>query len=111
MYPPTPEANSWTAMNHAAAKMPKVVTDALFVDQGDTETSPSPAPSASKASEKAAATNAPAKTAAHETLEAGDSAGMVLRDDNTVSDMPRSFDPNLRPTRKQAINGKKEPAE
>jgi hypothetical protein len=60
-------------MNQAAARMPNVVTDTLLLDQGDTETSPSPAPSARRARENAEATTAPAIMAAQETLEADDS--------------------------------------
>ena len=54
-------------MNHAAARTVKVVTDGLLLDHGETEISPMPAPSATNARENAAATNAPAKTAAHDT--------------------------------------------
>jgi hypothetical protein len=46
-----------------------VVTEGLLLDHGDTETKPMPAPSATNAKENAAATNAPAKTAAHDTPE------------------------------------------
>ena len=56
-------------MNHAAASTVNVVTDGLLLDHGDTETKPMPAPSATNAKENAAATNAPAKTAAHDTPE------------------------------------------
>src|SRR5580700_9039869 len=54
-------------MNHAAASTVKVVTEGLLLDHGETETRPMPAPSATNAKENAAATNAPAKTAAHDT--------------------------------------------
>ena len=56
-------------MNHAAASTVKVVTEGLLLDHGETETRPMPAPSATNAKENAAATNAPAKTAAHDTPE------------------------------------------
>ena len=56
-------------MNQAAASTVKVVTDGLLLDQGETETRPIPAPNATNARENAAATNAPAKTAAHDTHE------------------------------------------
>jgi hypothetical protein len=56
-------------MNHAAASTVKVVTEGLLLDHGETETKPMPAPSATNAKENAAATNAPAKTAAHDTPE------------------------------------------
>ena len=56
-------------MNHAAASTVNVVTEGLLLDHGDTETKPMPAPSATNAKENAAATNAPAKTAAHDTPE------------------------------------------
>jgi hypothetical protein len=56
-------------MNHAAARMPKVVTDTLLWDHGDTDTRPSPAPSMSKASDSAEATTAPAIIAGQETAE------------------------------------------
>jgi hypothetical protein len=46
-----------------------VVTEGLLLDHGETETRPMPAPSATSAKENAAATNAPAKTAAHDTPE------------------------------------------
>jgi hypothetical protein len=55
------------AMNHAAARIPKVVTETLLLDHGDTETSPSPAPSIKSASDIADAAKAPAMTAAQET--------------------------------------------
>src|SRR5271168_3460429 len=54
-------------MNHAAASTVNVVTEGLLLDHGDAETRPMPAPSATNAKENAAATNAPAKTAAHDT--------------------------------------------
>src|ERR1700722_1420877 len=54
-------------MNHAAASTVKVGTEGLLLDPGETETRPMPAPSATSANENAAATNAPAKTAAHDT--------------------------------------------
>jgi hypothetical protein len=54
-------------MNHAAASTVNVVTEGLLLDHGETETRPMPAPSATNAKENAAATNAPAKTAAHDT--------------------------------------------
>jgi hypothetical protein len=60
---------SCTAMNHAAASTVNVVTEGLLLDHGETETKPMPAPSATNAKENAAATNAPAKTAAHDTPE------------------------------------------
>ena len=47
----------------------KFVTDGLLADQGETEMRPIPAPSATSASAKAEATNAPAMIAAHETPE------------------------------------------
>jgi hypothetical protein len=53
-------------MNHAAASRVNVVTEGLL-DHGETETRPMPAPSATNANENAAATNAPAKTAVHDT--------------------------------------------
>ncbi len=56
-------------MNHAAASTVNVVTEGLLLDHGETETKPMPAPSATNARENAAATNAPAKTAAHDTPE------------------------------------------
>jgi hypothetical protein len=56
-------------MNHAAASTVNVVTEGLLLDHGETETKPMPAPSATNAKENAAATNAPAKTAAHDTPE------------------------------------------
>src|ERR1700689_4619118 len=56
-------------MNHAAASTVKVVTEGLLLDHGETETRPIPAPSATNAKENAAATNAPAKTAAQDTPE------------------------------------------
>src|ERR1700723_2078728 len=56
-------------MNHAATSTVNVVTEGLLLDHGDTETKPMPAPSATSAKENAAATNAPAKTAAQETPE------------------------------------------
>src|SRR5580704_13763793 len=56
-------------MNHAAASTVNVVTEGLLLDQGETEIRPMPAPSATSARENAAATKAPAKTAAHETPE------------------------------------------
>jgi hypothetical protein len=57
-------------MNHAAASTVNVVTEGLLLDHGETETKPMPAPSATNAKENAAATNAPAKTAAQDTPEA-----------------------------------------
>src|SRR5580658_10171188 len=39
-YPPRPEANNCTAMNHAPANRPKVATDILWLDHGDTDTRP-----------------------------------------------------------------------
>jgi hypothetical protein len=56
-------------MNHAAASTVNVVTEGLLLDHGETETKPMPAPSATNAKKNAAATNAPAKTAAHDTPE------------------------------------------
>src|ERR1700730_354229 len=56
-------------MNHAAASTVNVVTEGLLLDHGETEPRPMPAPSATNARENAAATNAPAKTAAHDTPE------------------------------------------
>ena len=56
-------------MNHAAASTVNVVTEGLLLDHGETETRPMPAPSATSAKENAAATNAPAKTAAHDIPE------------------------------------------
>ena len=61
-------------MNQAAASTVKVVTEGLLLDQGETETKPIPAPSATNAKENAAATKAPAKTAAHETPETASTA-------------------------------------
>ena len=61
-------------MNHAAASTVNVVTEGLLLDHGETEMSPMPAPSATKAKENAAATKAPAKTAAHETPETASTA-------------------------------------
>src|SRR5271168_712211 len=58
-------------MNHAPASTVNVVTEGLLLDHGETETRPMPAPSATSARENAAATNAPAKTAAHDTPETG----------------------------------------
>ena len=55
--------------DQAAARAPNVVTDGLLADQGETEMRPIPAPSATSASAKAEATNAPAMIAAHETAE------------------------------------------
>jgi hypothetical protein len=43
--------------------------EAPALDHGETEDKPTPVPKASKTSERAAATNAPAITAVHETLE------------------------------------------
>lgn len=67
-------------MNHAAARTPKVVADGLLLDHGEIDTRPMPAPSATNASEKAEATNAPAITAAHDTPEAVPSAVNVDKD-------------------------------
>src|ERR1700733_3784138 len=62
-------------MNHAAASTVNVVTEGLLLDHGETETRPIPAPSATNAKENAAATNAPAKTAAQETPETASVSG------------------------------------
>jgi hypothetical protein len=86
-------------MNHAAASTPKVVTDGLLLDQGETEMRPMPAPSATSAKANAEATNAPAIMAAHdtaETLSAGVAADNGARVSSVISVMtfesPRSRD-------------------
>src|SRR5271165_1287132 len=57
-------------MNQAAARMPKVATETLLFDHGETDTRPMPAPSISRARDRADATTAPAIMAPHETAEA-----------------------------------------
>src|SRR5579863_3538098 len=57
-------------MNQAAARMPKVATETLLFDQGETDTRPMPAPSISNARDRADATNAPAIMAPQDTAEA-----------------------------------------
>jgi hypothetical protein len=52
------------------ARMPKVATEILLLDHGDTETSPRPAPNVRRAKESAEATTAPATTAAQDTPDA-----------------------------------------
>ena len=54
-------------INHRIAAVPIVESDAPMFDQGETQERPSPVPSASKMSDKAAVTNPPPITAAHET--------------------------------------------
>ena len=61
-------------MNHAAASTVNVVTEGLLLDHGETETRPMPAPSATNAKENAAATKAPANTAAQDTPETASTA-------------------------------------
>jgi hypothetical protein len=56
-------------MNHAAARMPKVVTETLLWDHGETDTRPSPAPNIRSANDRADATAAPAMMAGQETAE------------------------------------------
>src|SRR5579863_4993326 len=57
-------------MNQAAARIPKVATETLLFDQGETDTRPMPAPSISNARDRADATNAPAIMAPQDTAEA-----------------------------------------
>src|SRR5579872_779549 len=79
MYPPTPQAKSCTAMNHAPASTPNVVTEGLWLDHGETETRPIPAPSVTKMRVNAEATKAPAITAAQDTAEELSSASRLDR--------------------------------
>jgi hypothetical protein len=54
-------------ISHRTVAMPMVEADAPTFAQMETEEKPSPAPSASRISDNAAATNAPAITAAQDT--------------------------------------------
>src|SRR5579862_9601527 len=56
-------------MNQAAARIPKVATETLLLDHGETDTRPMPAPSISNARDRADATTAPAIIAPHDTAE------------------------------------------
>src|ERR1700744_4377225 len=67
-------------MNHAAASTVNVVTEGLLLDHGETETRPMPAPSATNAKQNAAATKAPAKTAAHDMPDTMSTADSVAKD-------------------------------
>jgi hypothetical protein len=60
-------------ISHTMAAVPTVEVDAPTLDHGDTEEKPNPAPSASRISDNAAVTNAPAITAAHDTPDECDS--------------------------------------
>jgi hypothetical protein len=54
-------------ISHRMAAVPIVEMEAPMFDQGETEESPSPVPSASKTSDNAAVTKLPPITAAHDT--------------------------------------------
>ena len=54
-------------ISHRMAAVPIVEVEAPMFDQGETEESPSPVPSASKISDNAAVTKPPPITAAHDT--------------------------------------------
>src|SRR5271156_3987303 len=56
-------------MNQAAARIPKVATETLLFDQGETDPRPIPAPSISRARDRADATTAPAIIAPQDTAE------------------------------------------
>src|ERR1019366_5459789 len=57
----------WIMISQTMAALPIVEADAPTIDQGETEAKPSPVPNASRISHNAAATNAPAITAAQDT--------------------------------------------
>src|SRR5665213_1784983 len=59
-----------TMISQMMAAIPTAATEAPAPDHGDTEDKPAPAPSANKISDTAAATKAPAMTAAQDTPEA-----------------------------------------
>jgi hypothetical protein len=61
------EAMICITMSQRMAAVPTAEADAPLFDHGETEDKPRPVPSASRMSESAAATNAPAITAAQET--------------------------------------------
>jgi hypothetical protein len=67
MYPPIAEEIISIKISQVIAPLPMAVAEAPVFDHGETEESPIPEPSASIISDNAAATNAPATTAAHET--------------------------------------------
>src|SRR4029077_9038452 len=60
----------WTMMSHRTAPAPTFEAEAPILDQGEVADKPKPVPNASKIRDIAAATNAPAITAPHETPEA-----------------------------------------
>jgi len=57
----------WATINHTMPALPTVEADAPMFDHGEMADKPNPAPNASRISDKAAATNAPAITAAQDT--------------------------------------------
>jgi hypothetical protein len=59
-----------------------VVTDAPLFDHGEIADSPRPIPSATNVTDKAAATNAPALTAAHDTADTRASLGNAATPDD-----------------------------
>src|SRR5688500_4606747 len=69
-YPPIAEEIRWTAIIHTIAATPTVFADAPSFAHGEIAERPRPAPSKSRMSASAAATNAPAATAPHETPDA-----------------------------------------
>ena len=61
------EAMIWIMISQTMAALWMVEAEAPKFDHGETEDKPSPVPSASRMSDNAAATNAPAITAAQDT--------------------------------------------
>src|ERR1043166_2466569 len=61
------EATTCMTINQTIVATPMVAAEAPVLAHGEIEDKPSPTPSASKATDRAAATKAPAMTAAHDT--------------------------------------------
>ena len=65
-YPPMTDAKIWVTISHAMAAFPIVEPDTPIFDPGEIEGKPRPVPNASRMSDSAAATKAPAITAGHD---------------------------------------------
>ena len=64
---------TWRRISQIIVTLPNVEAETPFVDHGETEDKPSPAPSASRIHDNAAVANAPPITAPHDTPDEYDS--------------------------------------
>src|SRR3954468_11576566 len=76
-------------MSQMPVAMPNVVADAPASRQGETAARPRPEPSAISTSDTAAATNAPAMIAGHETAELADSTRSLATPEPKSGPAPR----------------------